>query len=168
MADRKLRQDTLVTFRAGVLKVSQQPTTLRDQSQKTPARGMILAMSFKVLRELQDTSAQQCDLYFGRACVGFVNLVPNNNLPLCFSRQCHLKGYYSCSSLLLASISCECNTSARVRTCKKHTTPAKRVLHHCSRYHPTNGKYQVTAAPPHHHRHTTRLTLIHPGRTLQL
>ncbi|MCU1327049.1 MAG: hypothetical protein JWN34_2419 [Bryobacterales bacterium] len=65
---------------------------------------MILAMSFKVLCQLKNTSAQQSDLYFWRTRVGFVNLIPNYDQPFCFSRQCHLKGYYSCSSLLLASI----------------------------------------------------------------
>src|SRR5450432_1959779 len=33
-----------------------------------------------------------------------MGLVPDNYLPFCFSRQCHLKGYYSCSSLLLVYI----------------------------------------------------------------
>ena len=65
---------------------------------------MILAMSLKVLCQFRDARTQQSDLNFGRACVGFVNLIPSYYLPLCFSRQCHLKGYYSCSSLFLASI----------------------------------------------------------------
>jgi hypothetical protein len=38
-------------------------------------------------------------LHFRRPGVGLVGLVPGYDLPFCFSRQCHLKGCYSCSSL---------------------------------------------------------------------
>jgi hypothetical protein len=38
-------------------------------------------------------------LHFRRPGVGLVGLVPGYDLPFCFSRQCHLKGCYSYSSL---------------------------------------------------------------------
>jgi hypothetical protein len=52
---------------------------------------MVLVMCFEMLCKLSDTAAQQRDLNFRRTRIGFVNLVADDDLSLCFSRQCHLR-----------------------------------------------------------------------------
>ncbi|HEX4133586.1 MAG TPA: hypothetical protein VHY84_03110 [Bryobacteraceae bacterium] len=70
-------------------------------------------MSFEVLSQLNDTIRQQCDLHFRRPGVGFMILIPGYNLPLCFCHQCHLKGYYSLSSLFSFNINASVTQIAR-------------------------------------------------------
>jgi hypothetical protein len=52
---------------------------------------VVLFVSFEMLGKFSDTAAQQRDLYFRRTGVGFMNLVVDDDLPLCFTRQCHLR-----------------------------------------------------------------------------
>ena len=99
VADRELDQNAFVTLRAAVFDVCQQPAALRYKAQQASPRRMIFFMCLKVFRQLSDTRAQKRDLHFRRPGVGLVDLVPGYDLPFCFSRQCHLKGCYSCSSL---------------------------------------------------------------------
>jgi hypothetical protein len=80
VADGKLGQNALVTLGAGLLQISKQPTALRDQDQQTPARGMVFLVGLEMLGELEDSSAQQSDLYFRRPRVSLVVLIPGDYL----------------------------------------------------------------------------------------
>ena len=99
VADRELNENALVSLRAAVFDIRQQPAALRHKAQQASPRRMIFFVCLKVFGQLSDTRAQNCDLHFRRPGVGLVGLVPGYDLPFCFSRQCHLKGCYSCSSL---------------------------------------------------------------------
>jgi hypothetical protein len=55
-----------------------------------------------MLRKHRDSGAQQGNLYFWRPGIGFVALIPGENLLLCFNRQCHSRGNAPC--LLLISL----------------------------------------------------------------
>src|SRR5258708_314850 len=63
---------------------------------------MILLVRLEMLRKHRDARAQQSNLYFWRSGVGFVALIPGENLLLCFYRQCHCRGKTPC--LLLISL----------------------------------------------------------------
>jgi hypothetical protein len=104
MTDGEFGQNALITLGASALEVSQQPPAFRHKDQQSPSRRMVFLMCLEVLCQFRDTRCQQCDLDFRRPGVGLMGLVPGDYLPFCFSRQCHLKGYYSCSFSLLVCI----------------------------------------------------------------
>src|SRR5215472_12677430 len=104
MTDRELLKDALVSLRAAVFDICQQPAALRHEDQQPPPRRMIFMVCLEMLRQLSDACAQKGDLHFRRPGVRLVSLIPGNNLPFRFSRQCHLKGCYSCSLFTRLSI----------------------------------------------------------------
>src|SRR6185312_2414566 len=89
VADGEPGKDCFVTVRIVHLQIGQQPAALRHKAQEAPARRMVLVMCFEMLCKLSDTAAQQRDLNLRRTGIGLVNLVANDDLSLCFSRQCH-------------------------------------------------------------------------------
>ena len=76
VADRELNENALVSLRAAVFDVRQQPAALRHKAQQASPRRMIFFMRLKVFGQLSDTRAQNCDLHFRRPGVGLVGLVP--------------------------------------------------------------------------------------------
>src|SRR5690242_5400229 len=104
VADREFLQNVLVTLRAGIFQIRQKPAPLGHHDQQSSARGVVLIVRLEVVRELENTPAQECNLYFRRTRIGFVSLILNKNLPLCVCRQCHSRACCSLSSLYLVLI----------------------------------------------------------------
>jgi hypothetical protein len=125
VADRELNQNALISLRAAVFDIRQQSAALRYKAQQAPPRRMIFFVCLKVFGQLSDTRAQNCDLHFRRPGVGLVGLVPGYDLPFCFSRQCHLKGCYSCSSLYSICINASVTQSGAVRGCLTSRSPSR-------------------------------------------
>src|ERR1035438_4909328 len=101
-ADAQLQKNRFVALWARISQVSQKPATLGNQGQQPLAGAMILFVRLEMLRQHRDSGAQQGNLYFWRPGVGFVALIPGENLLLCFNRQCHSRGNAPC--LLLISL----------------------------------------------------------------
>ena len=101
-ADAQLQKNRFVALWARIPQVSQKPATLGNQGQQPFAGAMILFVRLEMLRKHRDSGAQQGNLYFWRPGVGFVALIPGENLLLCFNRQCHSRGNAPC--LLLISL----------------------------------------------------------------
>ena len=101
-ADAQLQKNRFVALWARISQVSQKPATLGNQGQQPFAGAMILFVRLEMLRQHRNSGAQQGNLYFWRPGVGFVKLIPSENLLLCFNRQCHSKGIAPC--LLLISL----------------------------------------------------------------
>ena len=101
-ADAQLEQYRFITLWVRIAQVSQKPATLGNQGQQPFAGAMILLVRLEMLRKHRDSGAQQRNLYFWRPGVGFVALIPGENLLLCFNRQCHSRGNAPC--LLLISL----------------------------------------------------------------
>src|ERR1035441_5743465 len=101
-ADAQLQKNRFVALWARISQVSQKPATLGNQGQQPFAGAMILLVRLEMLRKHRDAGAQQGNLYFWRPGIGFVALIPGENLLLCFNRQCHSRGNAPC--LLLISL----------------------------------------------------------------
>src|ERR1035438_10384972 len=95
-ADAQLQKNRFVALWARISQVSQKPATLGNQGQQPLAGAMILFVRLEMLRQHRDSGAQQGNLYFWRPGVGFVALIPGENLLLCFNRQCHSRGKTPC------------------------------------------------------------------------
>ena len=89
-ADTQLQKNRFVALWARISQVSQKPATLGNQGQQPFTGAMILLVRLEMLRKHRDSGAQQGNLYFWRPGVGFVALIPGENLLLCFNRQCIL------------------------------------------------------------------------------
>src|SRR3954451_5640202 len=85
-ADTQLQNDRFIALWARISQVSQKPSTLGNQGQQPFAGAMILLVRLEMLRKHRDSGAQQSNLYFWRPGVGFVALIPGENLLLCFNR----------------------------------------------------------------------------------
>src|ERR1039458_8301687 len=101
-ADAQLQKNRFVALWARISQVSQKPATLGNQGQQPFAGAMILLVRLEMLRKHRDAGAQQGNLYFWRPGIGFVALIPGENLLICFNRQCHSRGNAPC--LLLISL----------------------------------------------------------------
>ena len=101
-ADAELQNDRFVALWGRISQVSQKPATLGNQGQQPFSGAMILLVRLEMLCKHRDAGAQQRNLYFWRPGVGFVALIPGENLLLCFNRQCHSRGNAPC--LLLISL----------------------------------------------------------------
>src|SRR4051794_3512427 len=95
-ANAQLQNDRFVALWGRISQVSQKPTTLGNQGQQPFAGAMILLVRLEMLRQHRNSGAQQSNLYFWRPGVGFVALIPGENLLLCFNRQCHSRGNAPC------------------------------------------------------------------------
>src|ERR1022692_5052440 len=101
-ADTQLQKNRFVALWTLISQVSQKPATLGNQGQQPFAGTMILFVRLEMLRQHRNSGAQQGNLYFWRPGVGFVALIPGENLLLSFNRQCHSRGNAPC--LLLISL----------------------------------------------------------------
>ncbi len=99
-ANAQLQKNRFVALWARISQVSQKPSTLGNQGQQPFAGAMILLVRLEMLRKHRDSGAQQGNLYFWRPGVGFVALIPGENLLLCFNRQCHSRGNAPCLLLI--------------------------------------------------------------------
>ena len=99
-ADAQLQKNRFVALWGRISQVSQKPATLGNQGQQPFAGAMILFVRLEMLRKHRDSGAQQGNLYFWRPGVGFVALIPGENLLLCFNRQCHSRGNAPCLLLI--------------------------------------------------------------------
>ena len=115
-ADAQLQKDRFVALWGRISQVSQKPATLGNQGQQPFAGAMILFVRLEMLRKHRDSGAQQGNLYFWRPGVGFVALIPGENLLLCFNRQCHSRGSCSLSSLDLDLVHNQNSTGLGVST----------------------------------------------------
>src|SRR5262245_26727395 len=95
-ADAQLQKNRFVALWGRIPQVSQKPATLGNQGQQPFTGAMILLVRLEMLRKHRDSGAQQRNLYFWRPGVGFVALIPGENLLLCFNRQCHSRGIAPC------------------------------------------------------------------------
>jgi len=95
-ANAQLQKNRFVALWARISQVSQKPSTLGNKGQQPFAGAMILLVRLEMLRKHRDSGAQQRNLYFWRPGVGFVALIPGENLLLCFNRQCHSRGNAPC------------------------------------------------------------------------
>jgi hypothetical protein len=64
LADAEFRNDVLVSLGVVFLEVIEQATPLADQHEQTPPGSVILLMRLKVLRQLGNSLAENCDLHF--------------------------------------------------------------------------------------------------------
>src|ERR1035438_34266 len=60
----------------------------------------VLFVRREVLEEQREALTQQGNLNFWRPSVGFMTLIGGEDLPLCFTRQCHSKGDAPCLLLI--------------------------------------------------------------------
>src|ERR1051326_6285199 len=95
-ANAEFLKDRFVTFWAGIFQIRQKPTPLGHHDQQTSSRGMVLLVRLEMLRKLGETFAQQSNLNFRRSGVGLMGLIPCENLPFRFDRQCHSRGVAPC------------------------------------------------------------------------
>jgi hypothetical protein len=100
VTDGEFLQNVFVTFRAGIFQIRQKPASLGDHDEQSSARGVVLFVRLEVIRELENTTAQESNLYFRGTRIGFMSLILNKNLPLCVCRQCHSRACCSLSSLI--------------------------------------------------------------------
>jgi len=65
LADAEFRNDVLVSLGVVFLEVIEQATPLADQHEETAPGSVILLMRLKVLRQFDNSLAQNSDLHFG-------------------------------------------------------------------------------------------------------
>src|ERR1035438_620521 len=99
-ADAQLQKNRFVALWARISQVSQKPATLGNQGQQSLTGTVILFVRLEMLCQHRDSGAQQGNLYFWRPGVGFVPLIPHENLLLGFNRQCHSRGNTPCLLLI--------------------------------------------------------------------
>jgi hypothetical protein len=79
----------LVPFRATALQVVQEAPAASDHRQQSTTGMMVLLVRLEMVRELQNSLAQDGYLYLWRPAIGFVLLELANNLLFNLGRQCH-------------------------------------------------------------------------------
>jgi hypothetical protein len=82
MADSEFDKNFLVPLGITVFQVCEEATPLRNHSEETSPRRVILLVIFEMGLQLDETSAEDCYLDFGGTGIALVNLIASDDLPL--------------------------------------------------------------------------------------
>ena len=96
VAQAKFFDQSAITGRAFLAKVSQKPSALSNHHHETATRVQVMLMDFEMLGHLIDAPCQDRDLDFWRAGISLMNTRICNNFCFFFECQCHASFFTSC------------------------------------------------------------------------
>ena len=82
MADTEFDKNALVSLGIITFQVGEEPTPLGNHGEQSPTGRMVFFVGFEMRFQLGETPAEDCDLHFGGAGIGRVNLIFRDDLPL--------------------------------------------------------------------------------------